>query len=46
MKSQKTEAKQFKHWVTSEVLPSIRKTGTYSKNPADSEISDVTSTYY
>jgi len=30
MKSQKTEAKQFKHWVTSEVLPSIRKTGTYS----------------
>ena len=30
MKSQKTKAKQFKHWVTSEVLPSIRKTGTYS----------------
>ena len=30
MNSQKTEAKQFKHWVTSEVLPSIRKTGTYS----------------
>jgi len=23
-------AKQFKHWVTREVLPSIRKTGTYS----------------
>lgn len=23
-------AKQFKHWVTSEVLPAIRKTGTYS----------------
>lgn len=23
-------AKQFKHWVTSEVLPSIRKTGSYS----------------
>ena len=23
-------AKQFKHWVTAEVLPSIRKTGTYS----------------
>ena len=22
-------AKEFKHWVTSEVLPSIRKTGTY-----------------
>lgn len=26
-------AKQFKHWVTSEVLPSIRKTGTYSTLP-------------
>lgn len=24
------QAKQFKHWVTSEVLPSIRKTGSYS----------------
>lgn len=24
-------AKRFKHWVTSEVLPSIRKTGTYQK---------------
>lgn len=23
-------AKEFKHWVTSEVLPAIRKTGTYS----------------
>ena len=30
MDSQKTEAKQFKHWVTSEVLPTIRKTGSYS----------------
>ena len=28
--SEKTEAKQFKKWVTSEVLPSIRKTGSYS----------------
>lgn len=39
-------AKKFKHWVTSEVLPTIRKTGTYSiaqhkpdsymiENPAD-----------
>lgn len=24
------QARQFKHWVTSEVLPSIRKNGTYS----------------
>jgi len=27
----KPEAKRFKKWVTSEVLPSIRKTGSYSK---------------
>lgn len=26
------EAKKFKHWVTAEVLPSIRKTGGYGKN--------------
>ena len=25
-------ARRFKHWVTSEVLPAIRKTGTYSMN--------------
>lgn len=29
-KSRKPEAKQFKQWVTSEVLPQIRKTGSYS----------------
>jgi len=28
--SNKPDAKQFKHWVTSEVLPSIRKTGLYN----------------
>lgn len=28
--SRKPEAKNFKRWVTHEVLPSIRKTGTYS----------------
>ena len=33
LKSQKQEAKQFKQWVTSEVLPTIRKTGTYSIIP-------------
>ena len=27
--SEKEQAKKFKHWVTSEVLPSLRKTGTY-----------------
>lgn len=30
--STKDEAKRFKRWVTSEVLPTIRKTGTYSLN--------------
>lgn len=33
MGSQKDEAKQFKKWVTSEVLPSIRKTGGYKMVP-------------
>lgn len=33
-KSRKAEAKKFKKWVTSEVLPSIRQTGSYSI-PAD-----------
>jgi prophage antirepressor-like protein len=32
--SRKPEAKKFKKWVTSEVLPSIRKTGGYSSTPA------------
>ncbi|MDF7675958.1 BRO family protein [Neisseriaceae bacterium ESL0693] len=30
LRSRKPEAKRFKKWVTSEVLPSIRKTGGYS----------------
>ena len=30
LRSQKDEAKVFKKWVTSEVLPSIRKTGKYA----------------
>ena len=30
MQSRKPEAKAFKRWVTHEVLPSIRKTGSYS----------------
>lgn len=28
--SRKSEAKDFKRWVTHEVIPSIRKTGSYS----------------
>ena len=30
LKSRKPEAKRFKKWVTSEVLPAIRKTGSYA----------------
>lgn len=30
VRSDKSEAKRFRRWVTSEVLPSIRKTGSYS----------------
>lgn len=30
LRSRKPEAKQFKRWVTHEILPSIRKTGSYS----------------
>jgi prophage antirepressor-like protein len=37
LSSRKPEAKPFRKWVTSEVLPSIRKTGSYSvaKTPAE-----------
>lgn len=30
LESRKPEAKQFRKWITSEVIPSIRKTGAYS----------------
>ncbi|MBO9477571.1 Bro-N domain-containing protein [Shimia sp. R11_0] len=46
MTSRKQEAKRFKKWVTSEVLPTIRKTGIYGqpaqqkKNPARPQRSD------
>lgn len=33
LRSRKPQAKQFKKWVTSEVLPSIRKTGQYASQP-------------
>lgn len=32
LRSNKPEAKEFQYWVTHEVLPSIRKTGSYSVN--------------
>lgn len=36
--SQKPEAKKFKRWVTSEVLPAIRKTGEYAKPEKEPEV--------
>ncbi|EJA6666131.1 TPA: Bro-N domain-containing protein [Clostridioides difficile] len=39
LSSKLSTAKKFKHWVTRDVLPSIRKTGTYStKSKDESEI--------
>lgn len=34
LRSRKPEAKAFKRWVTHEVLPAIRRTGSYSVTPA------------
>lgn len=36
--SRKPESKKFKKWITSEVLPTIRKTGSYSIKPQLPEI--------
>lgn len=39
LRSDKKEAKEFKRWVTSDVLPSIRKTGSYAvKQPTGQEL--------
>ena len=35
LSSKLESAKKFKHWVTSEVLPTLRKTGSYAKIPTD-----------
>ena len=40
MRSNKPEAKAFRKWVTSEVLPSIRKTGGYGIRTVDDMIND------
>lgn len=42
LSSKLPSAKRFKRWVTSEVLPSIRKTGTYSvEQPKANSLKDV-----
>jgi prophage antirepressor-like protein len=40
LRSRKAEAKQFKRWITREVLPSIRKTGSYSA-PVSKELEEA-----
>jgi prophage antirepressor-like protein len=35
--SRKPEAKQFKRWITHEVLPTIRQTGSYTTKPMSTE---------
>lgn len=37
LRSQLESAKKFKRWITSEILPSIRKTGSYSINDEEKE---------
>lgn len=38
LSSKLPNAKKFKHWVTSEILPQIRKTGSYQKRLAPEEM--------
>lgn len=38
--SRKPEAKQFKKWVTAEVLPAIRKTGSYQAAPIETQLNN------
>jgi len=40
--SRKKEAKRFKRWITHEVLPAIRKTGSYALPDADTPQRDIT----
>ena len=41
--SNKPQAKLFRKWVTSEVLPSIRKTGSYSSKTVEQRLSNLES---
>ncbi len=41
LRSNKPEAKPFRKWVTSEVLPSIRKTGSYSTTAKPSKALEI-----
>lgn len=41
LSSKLPSAKDFKHWVTSEVLPSIRKNGTYIRNQENMTLAEI-----
>lgn len=41
MTSRKAAAKRFKKWVTAEVLPSIRKTGSYRSSTGDALLDSI-----
>ena len=41
LRSDKPEAKEFKRWVTHEILPSIRRTGQYSLPAVPKRIPEV-----
>lgn len=41
LSSRKPEAKQFKRWITHEVIPAIRKTGTYSITSLSPELQAI-----
>lgn len=45
MSNKLPSAKQFKHWVTSEVLPSIRKEGMYMTSEVAEQVVDDTAAY-
>lgn len=45
-KSRKENAERFQDWVTDEVLPSIRKTGTYTIGQSNQKIQSVTASEY
>ncbi|MFC5888530.1 BRO family protein [Kitasatospora sp. CM 4170] len=40
--SRKPEARAFRRWITAEVIPSIRRTGSYSVAPAAPALPDIT----
>lgn len=42
LRSRKPQAKAFKRWITHEVIPSLRRTGSYSIEPAAPRLPDLT----